>query len=141
MPIFSSHHLLVALLYSLLHLRISFQVMLSIVVRLLCLLDTLARRLSLFREFPLLDRFSLSNHFDRPQIVYGRIYVSVTLRVFLEFEHHLFGYIVWHKTLGSAFCRKLSQVPILRVLMDVVFFENVNKLLLLPYLSAYFYRE
>ena len=114
--------MLVALLYSLLHPRISSEDMLSIVVRLYA--DSsqhLARRLSLLREFPLLDRFSLSNHFDRPQIVYGRIDVSVTLRVFLEFEHHLFGYIVRHKTLGSTFGGKLGQVPVFAILMDVVF--------------------
>ena len=48
-------------------------------------------------------------------------------KTLFKFFHYLFTYIIWNKSLSGALCCKFRKIPIRRILMDIIFFKDINK--------------
>ena len=55
------------------------------------------------------------------------ITMSLSVLIFLKFQHYLFRYIVWNHSLCCAFSSKLCKIEIRCVLCYILFFKNVYK--------------
>lgn len=47
--------------------------------------------------------------------------------IHLELQHDLFGNVVRHHAFCGAFCGKLGQIPVRRILPDVVLLQHINE--------------
>ena len=81
-------------------------------------------------ETSVILRFAVFVHIRRQEAAAAHAGIAMTLAVLVDlvFEHNFFRNIIGNHTLSGAFCRQLREIPILTVLSDIIFFENIDEL-------------
>ena len=55
------------------------------------------------------------------------ITMSLAILVHLQFQHLLLRYIIRNKALCGTLCRKLGQIPVLGILMDIILLQHIDQ--------------
>ena len=81
-------------------------------------------------ESAVILRFAILINIRRKEAAAAHAGVTVALAVFvdLQFEHHLFAYIIGHHSLCRALCSQLGQVIVRRARVDVILLKHIDEL-------------